>query len=547
VPLNYGSVIIAASIVAAAVCTAFIDGSDAYTADQVSDREIYRQFSSKEAANKVLEFLRAKPFPQKQKESLLKNSRPEDRVELKRLLSTWKPEQFLLDTENGGLTISSVSGQILIEISQQVSDGQIIINEKPFQRPPKGSIFGAIRKHARSDQAGFRDLFFPKANAVSADTAAALPTYLYVEFASAGETPTESHTPEDEAAKSAQQLQEALMPDGSNVLMAYAKRYFTETKSNVTCNAASASGIVKLAGDLHRFESRSNGDVVILPPFEKGSAILLKPSRVDLGQASKVLTDLISQHQLDPSVESALQIVDGPVRLICQRLQLMKPNPRAASLCEKLYQRKVSIEGRCSRVDGEDKTRCLRGSGDRLPDRHMKVFEQDLLRFLSTESAEITAVGKSVASSQIIGRKMLLHQCLDGSACTKTYSPTVFEVVQPSAGEVPTRVKDLLGYRHASTGSAALVKYICEVQNETCAVLTNTDAALSLPKKDFENLRAKISQGNRGRAFKKTDFLDEASALRPLGQCCASPTCRTKLQSMTGGTVKFSDSERTAK
>ncbi len=546
-PLKYRSLLIAASIAAAAVFSVIGEHSEAHTIDQVSDQEIYRQISSKEAAHRVLEFLRAKPFPQQQKESLLENSRPEDRVELKRLLSVWKPDRLGVHAENDGLTISSKNGQIEFEISLQASDGQILINGKPFNRPSTGSIFGALRKHVRSNQASIGNLFFPAANAANADAAAALPAYLYVEFASAGETPTKSHSAEEEAEKSAQQLKETVMPSGSNAVVAYAKRYFSDTKSNVVCKGTQASGIVKLAGDLQRFESRANGDVVILPPFESGAAILLKPSRIDLGQESKKVVDLVSQHQLDPSVQSALRIVDGPIRLICQRLQLMKPNPRAASLCEKLYQQKISIEGRCSRADGEDTTRCLQANGQRLPIPQTKLFEQDLLRFLAKESAEITAAAKSVESSQIIWRKMYLHQCVDGATCSETHFPTVFEVVQPSSGEVPKSAKDLLAFRHPSTGSAALVKYICEVQNETCAVLTNTDAALTLPKKEFEDLRVRISQNNRGRTFNKVTFLDEASALRPLGQCCASTACRTKLQSMTGGTIKFSDSERTAK
>jgi hypothetical protein len=215
-------------------------------------------------------------------------------------------------------------------------------------------------------------------------------------------------------------------------------------------------------------------------------------------------------------------------------------------MCEKLYLQNISREGRCSRLQGDFKTMC-RAGGDLLPDRLTKIFEQDLLKFLAAESAEILALGKSLESSQIIGRKMFFHQCLDGSVCNNTYFPTVLEAVQPSPGEVSEKVQDLLAYRHRSTGSSALVEYHCEVQNETCAALTNTDAAHSLPKKDFEILRMQISQANRQRPFKKAAFLEQASALRPLGQCCSSTACRSKLQALTAGAVKFSDSERTAK
>lgn len=534
---------------------AFAQSAHAFSADH----EIYQQFSSQEVATKVLEFLRARPVPQKQKETILENSRPEDRVELKRLLSTWKPDLFSVQLETDTIVVSNRRGQVQIEISRNANDGQTVINGRTFQRPLTGSIFAALKVHLSKGPLAKHlprvlspiDLILPPVIAADVEPASALPAYLYIEFASAGETPTKSYSAEDEATKSAQQIQSAVMPDGSNALTAYAKRYFSETKSSVTCSVSgsgtTATGIVQLAGELHRFESRPNGDIVIRPPFENGSAVLLKPSRVDLGQASQQISELAEQHRKSPSVQSALQIVDGPVRLICQRLQLLKPNPRAASMCEKLFQQKISIEGRCNRLDGVMKAECLSAASELLPGRLINIFEQDLLKFVASELAELVAIGKSVESSQIIGRKMYFHQCLDGSACEKTYFPTVLEVVQPSTGEVSKNIRDLLSERHPATGTAGLVKYLCEVQNETCAVLTTTEAALMLPKRDFEKLRAKISQANRGRVFKKSAFLEQASALRPLGQCCASTTCKTRLQKLTGGTVKFSESERIAK
>lgn len=514
-----------------------------------SEVEIYRRLSSDEVAAQVLEFLKSKPFPQKEKESLLDKARPEDRVELKRLLSTWKTDSVAMNVADGILSISNTRGEIEIEISRQPSDGQIVLNGKPFIRPPTGSILDAMRKHLRADQASLSpfELIFPRAEAAVTSAAAALPTFLYIEFASAGETPSKSHTAEEEAIKSAQQLQAVVMPEGGNALTAFAKRYLSDTKSSVQCNGPTAKGIVQLAGELHRFESRANGDVVILPPFEKGAAVLLKPSRIDLAEESRKISALLALHQKEPTFASALELVDGPVRLICERLQLMKSNPGAASMCDKLYQKQISREGRCNRLDGDYRSECLRAASDLLPGKHLVAFEKDLLKFLATEADELLAFGKSVESAQIIGRQMRLHQCLDGQACIKTYAPTVLDIVYPSRGEVSKDVQALLNFRHSTTGAAPLVKYGCEVQNETCGMLTNTDAAYKLPKKDFESLRSKLAKVNRGRVFKKETFLQQASALRPLGQCCASSSCKTKLQSLTAGSIKFSDSERTAK
>lgn len=514
-----------------------------------SDVEIYRRLSSDEVAAQVLEFLKSKPFPQKEKESLLDKARPEDRVELKRLLSSWKTDSVTMNVVDGSLSISNVRGELEIEISRQPSDGQIVLNGKPFARSPNGSVLGAIKKHLRADLASgsLLELLFPRAGAASNSAAVVLPAYLYIEFASAGETPSKSHTAEEEAIKSAQQLQAVVMPEGGNALVAFAKRYLSDTKSSVQCNGTNAKGIVQLAGELHRFESRANGDVVILPPFENGSAVLLKPSRIDLAEESRKISALLALHKKEPTVASALELVDGPVRLICERLQLMKSNPGAASMCDKLYQKQISREGRCSRLEGDYRSECLRAASDLLPGKHLIAFEKDLLKFLATEADEILAFGKSVESAQIIGRQMRLHQCLDGTDCVKTYAPTVLEIVQPSRGEVSKDIQALLNFRHSTTGAAPLVKYGCEVQNETCGTLTNTDAAYKLTKKDFESLRSKLAKENRGRVFKKAIFLQQASALRPLGQCCASSSCRTKLQSLTAGSIKFSDSERTAK
>ncbi|MDZ4082395.1 MAG: hypothetical protein U1E10_05635, partial [Bdellovibrionales bacterium] len=233
-----------------------------------SDVEIYRRLSSDEVAAQVLEFLKSKPFPQKEKESLLDKARPEDRVELKRLLSSWKTDSVTMNVVDGSLSISNVRGELEIEISRQPSDGQIVLNGKPFARSPNGSVLGAIKKHLRADLASgsLLELLFPRAGAASNSAAVVLPAYLYIEFASAGETPSKSHTAEEEAIKSAQQLQAVVMPEGGNALVAFAKRYLSDTKSSVQCNGTNAKGIVQLAGELHRFESRANGDVVILPP-----------------------------------------------------------------------------------------------------------------------------------------------------------------------------------------------------------------------------------------------------------------------------------------
>lgn len=515
-----------------------------------SDVEIYRRLSSDEVAAQVLEFLKSKPFPQKEKESLLEKTRPEDRVELKRLLSTWKTDSIAMNVVDGTLSVSNIRGEIEIEISRQPSDGQIVLNGKPFTRPSNGSVIDAMKKHLRADQASVStlELFFPKAEAAGISTAAGksaaavLPTFLYIEFASAGETPSKSHTAEEEAIKSAQQLQAVVMPEGGSALTAFAKRYLSNTKSSVQCNGPTAKGIVQLAGELHRFESRANGDVVILPPFENGSAVLLKPSRVDLAEESRKISALLDLHKKDPTVASALELVDGPVRLICERLQLMKSNPGAASMCDKLYQKQISREGRCNRLHGDYRSECLRAASDLLPGKHLIAFEKDLLKFLTTEADELLAFGKSVESAQIVGRQMRLHQCLDGAACLNTYTPTVFDIVHPSRGEVSKDVQELLNFRHSTTGSAPLVKYGCEVQNETCGLLTNTETAYKLSKKDFESLRLKLSKVNRGRVFKKADFLQQASALRPLGQCCSSTTCREKLRVASDGKIRFSDS-----
>jgi hypothetical protein len=558
VPIRSGSTLVSAlRAVATFLCAgllafvlkpgiSFAHSSDPQTAVS-SDMEIYRRLSSDEVAARVLEFLKSKPFPQKEKDSLLDKARPEDRVELKRLLSTWKTDSVAVKAVDGILSISNTRGEIEIEISRQPSDGQIVLNGKPFSRPSNGSVLDAMKKHLRADQASSSpfelpfELLFPRAEATIASAAAVLPSYLYIEFASAGETPSKSHTAEEEAVKSAQQLQAVVMPDGGNALTAFAKRYLSDTKSSVQCSGTNAKGIVQLAGELYRFESRPNGDVVILPPFENGSAILLKPSRIDLAEESRKISTLLAIHQKEPTIATALELVDGPVRLICERLQLMKSNPGAASMCDKLYQKQISREGRCSRLDGEDRSECLRAASDILPGKHLIAFEKDLLKFLATEADEILAFGKSVESAQIIGRQMRLHQCLDGTDCVKTYAPTALEIVQPSRGEVSKDIQALLNFRHATTGSAPLVKYGCEVQNETCGLLTNTDAAYKLTKKDFESLRSKLSKVNRRRVFKKVDFLQQASALRPLGQCCASSSCRANLQAATGGALKLSN------
>ncbi len=543
------------------LCLGLCLSAEAAIESDQSDTEILRQIAIETTAGKVLEFLKSRPLPQKAKKSLIDNARPEDRIELMRLLSTWKTDDLRLRAEVGTVIASSNDGRTVVEVTGLEIKEQFLLNERVFTRPASGSVLEALRKHlqAKRSTANLRQLplrqmiaqMLPTALASASDESpqlAALPAYLYIEFLNAQETPSSSHSAEDEALKSATRLQSIVMPSGGNSISVHVSRLFSDEKSHVTCDGSRAKGIVQLNGELQRFEVRANGDVVISPPFEKGSALLLRPSRIDLAQSSKMISDLMAEYRIHRSAETALSLIDGPIRQICERLQLLKPNAKTASLCDRLYEKQISLEGRCKRFEhGIARTECERASGILLPGNRKTAFERDLRTFMDSEGDEIIAAGKSVESAQVIGRRMHLHQCLDGVVCEKTHFPMVLDIVQPSKGEATSDVKELFSFRHPKTNSAPLVKYMCEVQNETCAMVTTTAAAHALPKKDLETLRSRIAKANLIRPWQKDAFLEQASALRPLGQCCGSASCRSKLQNATANSIQFSNSEGTRK
>lgn len=522
----------------------------AHSDSNARDENVLKEISAENTAARAAEFLRARPFPQKEKAGLLADARAEDRVELTRLLSTVKTNELLIQSQVGTLTVLSKTGTILTEVAVDPQSGDFILNGRFFRRPKSGSILGALRAHwansQSKDQAGvFWKLFLPvtlAAKKPEASDDAILPAYIYVEFHDAGAIPAGGHDAETEALKNTSKLHEVIMPNGRNEFAVYAARIFSDTESSVQCEGDRANGIVKLAGSLHRFESRPNGDILITPPFVKGSAVLLKPSRMDFKETSDQIETLMGEFTKDQSIETAMEIVDGPLRRICERLQLLAPNPKAASLCDRAYVKQISIEGRCLRVDaGDARMYCLRERGRFYPSARKVKFERELLEFMKAEAAEILQTAKSVRLSHIIGQKLYLYQCSD-QKCENPVRPSIFDRAQPSSGRVDGATKSLLEYRHKKTGDVPLVQYGCNIKNETCGFVVETEAARSLPKEDLEALRKRIPNANRIRYWNETKFLESASALRPLGQCCASKTCQAKLQELTGDKMIFSNS-----
>lgn len=520
----------------------------------------------------VVDFYQSKDVRNTMMTSLLARASAADTVPLKKALASIERDKkaIQLFAEDGALRVVNSRGQVIAEISRHETstpeDAGFILNSRPFSKPPNGSLVDAIRLHllrnsdkssdaTRKSALHRSQIFLPTAEASQATTRVAaeaeqatLPIYLYIDFHDANQTPPQSHDVSQEVKNQANTIKAQIMPESSNAFFSTAKRLVFDEKGSLACEGSgtmiTAKGIARIDGELLRFESRADGDVILTPAFRDGPPARLRPSRIDFDATSKQLDQLLTEFQKTKSPDIAQGIVDGPVRTICERITMLKVDSQVASLCERAYENKVSIEGRCLQAErGPDRVECERSRGVSLSQNAFALAQEQAVKFVGSESHRLQAMARSVANVKVIGRRLSIGQCRDGMTCESTGETNAVEMVRPAPSTPSSKVASVLAKRHPSTGGQPLVKYGCSVQNETCSLLIETEAARQLPAKDQARLRAEIRNANFSIYWRKDAFLAEASALRPLGQCCAEAPCRERLTKDLGLSLKSNGAE----
>lgn len=508
------------------------------------------------------------------KTRLLARADNRDVVRLKSALASFDRDKknIRVTIEDGQLRVADLQGRIIAEITaggtaappskDGKSSADFVLNARPFRRPEGQSLFNAIERHLLSSTKPTEKnalwqlpLIFSTVEASPSRaevSQAALPVYLYIDFHDANQTPPQSHSVLQEVNNQGSTISSLLMPDSSYSFLTLAKRFVLDEKGTLACEGAGASakakGVARIDGQLHRFESRPDGDIVITPAFRDGPPVRLRPSRIDFEASSKHLDFMLEEFNRTKSPEAAQSILDGPVRTICERITMLKVDPKVASLCERAYEKKVSIEGRCLDSErGPARLDCEQSRGLSLSQNSYTQAQDRIVKFVTLEAESLREMARSVANVKIIGRKLSIGQCQDGMRCDSVGSTNAIEMVRPAPPNASSKAAEVLARRHRTTGDQPLVKYSCSLQNESCAHLIETDSVGQLPAADREKLRAEIRKANLSIHWRKDVFLAEASALRPLGQCCAEAPCRERLTKELGLKLNFNGTDSMSK
>lgn len=509
-------------------------------------------------SRQVHDFYAAKETRSSLTAAVLARASEADLISLKKALAAIDRDkkQIHLSAEDGQLRITDLQGRLIAEIStgsNPESRSGFVLNERPFVKPSSGSVFEAIRRHLKNEarKNALLDTFISTADADLA-TQAALPIYLYIDFYDANQTPPQSHSVSQEVENQATAIKAQLMPESSNAFAAVAKRFVLDKEGTLTCQGVGAkvkaTGVARIDGQMHRFESRANGDLILTPAFRDAAPVRLRPSRIDFDAAAKYLDRLLASFAQSQSPETAMAIVDGPLRTICERITMLKVDAKMAALCERSYEKRVSIEGRCLNAErGPARVECERSRGISLSQNAYFRFQDATTKFVNDEATAIRDMMNSVANIKVIGRKLSIGQCRDGMTCEMIGETNAVEMIRPAPPSPSSEATEILAKRHPATGNQPLVRYGCSVENETCSLLTETEAARRLPAKEQGRLRAEIHKANLSMYWRKDPFLADASALRPLGQCCAETPCRERLTKELGLNVKSNPTDSRTK
>lgn len=485
---------------------------------------------------------------------ILRRARPQDTLTLKQAIASLDRDKksIRLAQADGQLQVIDVYGEIVAEVSHLDDNGtsSFLINGQKFLKPTSGSLFGAIRNHLKTigekrsaSMLSPLNLFLEKSHAVKSAATSSLPVYLYIDFYEANQTPPQAHSATEEVKNQADLIKQRVMPEASNNVLALAKRLALNQEGSLVCEASSAKGLARIDGQMQRFESRPNGDIILTPAFRDGPAVRLRPSQVDMSAAAKQLEYLSDEFARNRSPATALKIIDGPVRTICERVTMLKLKPAVSVICERAYEKKVSIEGRCLLVErGPSRVDCERSMGETLPQNAYLQFQNSLVQFIENELTTIREMGRSIANVKILGRRLYLAQCQDGTLCESVGATNAIEMVRPAPQSPSSSAARIIAKRHPASGEP-LVRYSCTVQNETCASLVETEAARTLSPKDYEALRKDLREAKLSIYWRKEPFLSQASALRPLGHCCAEKSCRDLMSRTLGLKVNESSGQ----
>lgn len=492
----------------------------------------YRMIQSA-IAERIRDEFNSNMLDQEMKTALLNSASPEDKVELQRLLATYKASKgHSFVTIGTRLRMSDKKGNVLFEVAPpELGKNEFLVNGRSWTMPESGSILRDLNRHLNPAKdvpkktgasllQPLKPLFqmlstFPLVAEAAQQNPSTLPLYYYIR--ANGKPIPQSLEQMIKTGSLDQPLLHGAHFQSTGELD-WAKAVFkglTLARYDVQCTPDGAKGFAVVGNTKVEFLARpdqgvqlksdGNSQVVFFEPRQMNHGNF----RQDISYYGKNVTELPAA---DLQREYQKQRGLSDVGILLRASEKLCGNARQLNSEGEL---RTLLENPCRRLG----VLRARSSGS---------FFEDIKAWYAQNSENLLKAAAIYDKLSIVAENSLdIKACTDAS-CANLLSGKEFESYRIPPNDIEESVKTALAFEpKSSPDSRAKIEYNCPTKNNACQSVTLVGAD-SLSGADLKRANELISRANDSLHWKQSDpsVVQPIAKLRLLGPCCADTACR---------------------
>lgn len=470
---------------------------------------------------------------QEMKAALLNSAAPEDKIELQRLLASFKTSKnHSFEAVGTRLRMSDKKGQVVFEVAPpELGKNDFLINGRSWTMPESGSILRDLNRHLNPTKEAPKrtgaGVLQPLLRVVSGLTSTleassqnpeTLPLYYYVR-ANGNSTPQSLYQMIRSGSLDQPLLHGAHFQSTGE--LDWAKAIFkglTLARYDVRCTPEGAKGYAIVGGSKVEFLARPDQGVQ-LKSDGHSQIMLFEPHRLDSGGPYRSRIE----HYGNKVRHSSAGKLEEDFRRNISESDIVKLDHTSRSLCESAYRINYAgglrelLKGPCHRLMYIDEGRGSLAS-------HYKgwiVQNFDSLKKAAALFDKLVVVSED---------SLELKACTDAS-CNNLLSGKEFESYRLPPNKTERIVESALAFEPKSSPAAnskrAKIEYNCPTKNNACqsVAIIGED---SLSGEDLRRAKELVAFANESLRWNQyaPSVVQPIAKLRLLGPCCADTECR---------------------
>lgn len=479
---------------------------------------------------------------QDMKAALLNSAAPEDKIELQRLLASFKTSKsHSFEAVGTRLRMSDKKGQVVFEVAPpELGKNDFLINGRSWTMPESGSILRDLSRHLNPTKetpkrtgAGVLQPLLQIISGLtstleaSSQNPATLPLYYYVR-ANGNSTPQSLHEMIRSGSLDQPLLHGAHFQSTGGLDWAKAVlKGLTLARYDVQCTPEGAKGYAIVGGSKVEFLARPDQGVQ-LKSDGHSQVMFFEPRLLNSGHDRSDI-----EHYGKNVLESSVVKLAEDFEKNSRESDLGKFEETASSLCKNADRINYAfglielLDRPCGRLTQIYQRRYY-SKGDK---RRNSQFAEDLQLWWGQNSERLKKAAAVFDKRAIVQDRWLeLKACTDAS-CNNLLSGKEFESYRIPPNKTEGTVERALAFEPKSSPAAnserAKIEYNCPTKNNACqsVAIIGED---SLSGEDLKRAKELVARANESLRWKQYDpsVVQPLAKLRLLGPCCADTGCR---------------------